>query len=235
MEGAQKQLEIDIGCTQEQLEKYKEQALKSHEYYTQVTTQGKQKWKEILDFEAKDERTDEEDEKLHQIKHSFTAVVSADYQMSKLVPFWGLSPQPGSTHHLQKLSNNIFGIIDHRVENGTVYIFDERAGPKNTDHTASYLLHFLQNMMPSWVTRVHINLDNACSTNKNAFLVSWAMELIQQGKEDFWCISFMIAGHKKFEPDRLTAKAYASSDVFTTLNSLMLCLLLHRQYLMMGH
>ena len=164
-------------------------------------------------------RTDEEEERLRQLKHLFTAVLSVDYQMSKLVPSWGLSPQPGSTYYLQKLSNDILGIIDHRDGSGTLYIFDERVGPKNTDHTASYLFHFLQNAMPTWSTRVHIFLDNACSTNKNASLMSWAMELIQQRKKEFLRISFMVAGHTKFEPDRLfslTAKVYASSDVFTT-------------------
>ena len=42
------------------------------------------------------------------------------------------------------------------------------------------------------------------------------MELVQQGVMDFIRVSFMVAGHTKFEPDRLfsmTAKAYASSDV----------------------
>jgi len=45
------------------------------------------------------------------------------------------------------------------------------------------------------------------------------MEIVQQGLMDFVRISFMVAGHTKFEPDRLfshIAKAYTSSDVFTT-------------------
>ena len=70
-----------------------------------------------------------------------------------------------------------------------------------------------------WLKRVHLFLDNACSTNKNAFLMSWAMELVQQGVVDFIQVSFVVTGYTKFEPDRLfcmTAKAYASSDVFST-------------------
>ena len=218
-EGVQIQLESDVATTQKELEKHKEHALKSHEYYTQVTTECKCKWEEIKDLEVKNGRTEEEDERLGHLKHCFTAVISADYQMSKLVPFWGVSPQPGSTYYLQKLSNDIFGRVDHRERKGTVYIFDERTGPKNTDHTVSYIFHFLQNSMPSWIRRVHVFLDNACSTNKNAFLMAWAMELIQQNKADFLRVSFMVAGHTKFEPDRLfslTAKAYISNDVFTT-------------------
>ena len=132
---------------------------------------------------------------------SYTAVISADYQMSKLVPYWGLSPQPGSTYYLQKLANGILEIIEHREGNRTVYIFDKRWGPKNTDHTVLYLTQFMKNCFPMWLKRVHLFLNNACSTNKNAFLMSWAMELVQPGVMDFIRVSFMVAGHTKFEPD----------------------------------
>ena len=45
------------------------------------------------------------------------------------------------------------------------------------------------------------------------------MEPFLQDKADLIRVSFMVAGHTKFEPDRffsLTAKAYISNDVFTT-------------------
>ena len=167
------------------METHREHALKSRESYIAALAQCKQNWKEITDLETKHSKTDEEEEKLVHLKHCYTAVISADYQMSKLVPYWGLSPQPGSTYYLQKLANDILGIIDHREGNGTVYIFDERLGPKNTDHTVSYLTHFMKNCFPMWLKRVQLFLDNACSTNKNAFLMSWAMELVQQGVMDF--------------------------------------------------
>ena len=66
------------------------------------------------------------------LKHCFNAVVSADYQMSTLLPSWGLhvSPQPGSTYCLQKISNDILGIVDHREGKATVYVFDESGTKK---------------------------------------------------------------------------------------------------------
>ena len=73
--------------------------------------------------------------------------------------------------------------------------------------------------MPQWVKRLHIFLDNASSTNKNAYMIAWALELVQHKKFDFIRISFMIAGHTKFAPDLLfskISKSYNSSDVFTT-------------------
>ena len=99
-----------------------------------------------------------------------------------------------------------------------VYLFDERIGPKNTDHTVSYLTHYLTSL-PDFVRRLHLFLDNASSTNKKCFTMAWAWEMVQQGKFDSICISFMIPGHTKFVPDQLfskIAKIYNKSDMFTT-------------------
>ena len=121
--------------------------------------------------------------------------------MGKLVPYWGESPQPGSTYYYQKLNHDVFGIVNHHATNkSAVYLFDERIGPKNTDHTVSYLTHYLVGL-PDFVCRLHLFLDNASSTNKNCFTMAWAMEMIQQSKLDFIRVSFMIPGHTKFVPD----------------------------------
>ena len=139
--------------------------------------------------------------------------------MQKLVPYWGISPQPGSTYYLQKLSYDLFGIVDHKDESSAVYIFDERVGTKTADHTISYILHYLKSAgkVPSWVTRLHVFLDNAGSTNKNQYLMSSCMELVQHCALQYLRISFMVPGHTKFAPDLLfsqIAKSYYKSDVF---------------------
>ncbi len=59
---------------------------KSHEYYTEVTAKCNQTWKETTDLEGKDERTHDEEDNLAHLKHCYTAVLSANYQMSRLVP-----------------------------------------------------------------------------------------------------------------------------------------------------
>ena len=69
-----------------------------------------------------------------------------------------------------------------------------------------------------WIQRLAIFLENATSTNKNRFLFAWAMELVSSGMISHVHISFMIAGHTKFAPDRLFAtigSAYKVADVFT--------------------
>lgn len=56
------------------------------------------------------------------------------------------------------------------------------------------------------------------STNKNVYRMSWVMEYVGQGFVDYFHMSFMIAGHTKFDVDRAfsaTAKAYNAVDVFT--------------------
>lgn len=74
--------------------------------------------------------TEDQRRQLSAKKHTFTLVLSADYQMQKLVPYWGQSPQPGSTYYLQKLNHDTLGIVNHLTGASHVYLFDERTGPK---------------------------------------------------------------------------------------------------------
>ena len=54
----------------------------------------------------------------------------------------------------------------------TVYLFDEHIGPKNTDHTMSFLTHYWHTISQQqpWIHRLAIFLDTATSTNKNKYL-----------------------------------------------------------------
>ena len=122
--------------------------------------------------------------------------------MCKLVPYWGCSAQLESTYYLQNLNHDVFGIVNHGSGSSAVYLFDERVGPKNTNHTISYLTDFISKL-PSWVWRVHLFLDNTASTNKKNFLMGWAQEMVQQKRLDFFRLLFLIAGHTKFTPELL--------------------------------
>ena len=60
--------------------------------------------------------------------------------------------------------------------------------------------------------------DNAANTNKNRYLFSWGMEMVEQGALDYLHFCFMVAGHTKFAPDLLFAQvsnSYNRQDVFT--------------------
>ena len=161
-----------------------------------------------------------EAQELAKIQHSFTLILDADYQQSKLIPYWGKTAQPGSTYYLQKVSHDVFGIVDHREGCKHITLFDERIGPKNTDHTLSIMQKYIEEVtgLHPWIRRVLVFLDNASNTNKNRYLFSWSMEMIDQKKLDYLRLCFMIAGHTKFAPDRLFAQvsnSYNQQDVFT--------------------
>ena len=84
-----------------------------------VAKQCMTEWKRIQELTTKStQRSTDEDEELAVLKHKFNLVVSADYQMCKLVSYWGLSPQPGSTYYLQKFNHYVFGIVNHATTKG---------------------------------------------------------------------------------------------------------------------
>jgi hypothetical protein len=190
---------------EEDLKQHKDTATKAREYYKAATEKCKSQWSVINRLTNVSRPSRSEREELQSAQHCFTLTISADYQQSKLIPSWGKSEQPGSTYYLQKVSHDILGIVDHSSDESTVYLFDERIGPKNTDHTVSFLTHFWHTVSQQhpWINRLAIFLDNATSTNKNKFLFSWAMEMVSNGKLDHVHISFMIASHTKFAPDQL--------------------------------
>ena len=219
-EGDIRALERERQGLEEELREHKDVATKSRDYYKASKERCMQQWADIMQLTQKSILTSSEKEELERKKHCFTLTVSADYQQSKLVPSWGKTEQPGSTYYLQKVSHDIFGIVDHTEDKSTVFLFDERIGPKNTDHTVSFLTKYWNTVTQChpWVRRLAIFLDNATSTNKNKFLFSWAMEMVSSGKVDHIHISFMIAGHTKFAPDRLFSiigSAYKVEDIFT--------------------
>ena len=76
-----------------------------------VTAQCKNEWDEIVELEKKSTLSDEEKKQLDHLKNTFNLVLCADYQMCKLVPYWGMSPQPGSTYYLQKLNHDILLLL----------------------------------------------------------------------------------------------------------------------------
>ena len=96
---------------------------------------------------------------------------------------------------------------------------DETVGPKNTDHMISYLVHHIMESFPSWVSTVHTYSLIMLVAQINCYMMSEAMELVQQQILDYVRVSSMIAGHTNFGPDKLFSKVtttYARSDVFTT-------------------
>ena len=199
--------------------KHKETASDARAHYRDVTLNCKDEWNTICRLQNTTQRSTSEMQQLEEATNTFCLVLSADYQQSKLVPHWDATAQPGLSYYLQKVSHDILGIVDHRNEKATIYIFDERFGPKSTDHTISFLDSYITQIQIAhpWMKRFCIFLDNAASTNKNKFMLSWCYEMVSQRKADFIRVCFLTAGHTKFAPDRIFASishSYNHSDVF---------------------
>ena len=136
--------------------------------YKATIDKCREQWAKIEQLTKMQVLTRREREDLEGAKYCSTATISADYQQSKLIPSWGKTEQPGSTYYLQKVSQDVFGVVDHSKNNSVVYLFNKRVGPKYTDHTLSFLTHYWNRLRQHhpWIHRLDIFLDNATCTNK---------------------------------------------------------------------
>ena len=119
------QLEKKKEDLERNLQEHRKVARESLQYYHDM----KQRCSEIIELEST-QCSPERKKRLQQLRNTFTLLLSADFQMSKLLPYWGHSAQPSSTYYLQKVSYDIYGIVDHRGDSGHLYLFNETIGPK---------------------------------------------------------------------------------------------------------
>jgi hypothetical protein len=223
-----KSIEAEMDTSEQTLRSHKEEAAAGREYYNTTVLTCTNNWARIMELSSEANPTSDTLSQLVTAQHTFTLVLSADYQQSKLIPHWGRSEQPGSTYYLQKLSFDIFGIVDHRNDEKSIIVFDECIRPKNTDHTISFFSSYISSVVADypWIKRVCIFLDNAGSTNKNRYLFSWGMEFVERHQLDHLRFCFLLAGHTKFSPDRLfslIANEYNREDVFKPEDLRLIC------------
>ena len=187
------------------------------EHYRRQTEQSLSLYRRIEELQKSKSKKGKTE--LRELKGQITFSLSLDWQQSKLTPNWGFSAQPSETYYFRKLSHNIFGIVDHTLEKNAVYVLDERAGgAKNADITISMIDNYLSNHIPSWARHICLFMDNG-ATNKNQFMIQWAMELVERGDYDSIRICFFVPGHGKNDVDRLFSRishAYDHNDVFVT-------------------
>ena len=119
----------------------------AHNFYNKIVARCKEKWARLSTAEGATNTN----------HHTFTLVLSADYQQAKLIPHWGRSPQPASTYYLSRESYDILGIVDHRDDSGHVRLFSETIGPKNTDYTVSLLYRGDRREIPMAGASAHLH------------------------------------------------------------------------------
>ena len=187
------------------------------EHYRQQTKKSLSLYHHIEKLQKRESKADKTD--LQELKGQIIFCLSLDYQQSKLTPHWGFSAQPSETYYLRKLSHNIFGVVDHTLAKTAVYVLDERAGgAKNADITISLVDHYIHQNIPSWARHFCLFMDNG-ATNKNQFIIQWAMELVERCDYDTIRMCFFVPGHGKNDVDRLFSRishAFDHNDVFVT-------------------
>ena len=92
-------------------------------HYVEVTTRASE-WKESFELEKTGSLRDVEKERLVDMKNKFNLLLCADYHQCKLVPYWGMSPQPGSTYYLQKFNHDVFEIVNHGLNSSAIYLMN---------------------------------------------------------------------------------------------------------------
>jgi len=201
------------------LEEHKMDAANELDHYRHQTNKSRELYNHLEELRKKESKSKEEEVQLQELIGQITFTLSLDYQQSKLTPHWGFSAQPSETYYLRKLSHNIFGIVDHTLAKNAVYVLDERAGgAKNADITISSIDHYIHQQIPSWARHLCLFMDNG-ATNKNQFMIQWAMELIERNDYDTIRMCFLVPGHGKNDADRLFSRishAFHNNDVFVT-------------------
>lgn len=200
------------------LQEHRDMAQGCIEEYKRARKSSLDTWKRIRQLQAANGVTAESQMELADLKENFVCVIDADYQMTKLLPYWGYSAQPASTYYKQKLTYDNFGAVVHTDPANFFFLFHEAdVGSKTADHTISCLDRVITSHIPAWVRHVTIVLDNA-QVNKNQFTVGFLGQLVNSGRLQTVRLLLMIPGHTKFSPDEVFARVshtYYNQDVFT--------------------
>ena len=126
-------VEDEIKTLRQENETHQGEANRSHADHVDMTECCSSEWAEIASLKQKATLTDEETVTLDGLKKRFTLVLSADFQVCKLVPYLGYSAQPGSTHLLSSKTQPWCVWCSRPQHLVLSSLFDECVGPKNTD------------------------------------------------------------------------------------------------------
>ncbi len=140
--------------------------------------------------------------------------VSFDY--AQQIHFPNSPQQVGPLYFLAPRKCQIFGVCNEAKCEQVNYLIDENdVAGKGANSVLSMVHHYLDShTLPSQDLFLHA--DNAVGQNKNNFVMQYLCWRTLIGKSSNVKISFMIAGHTKFAPDRffgLLKKTYRRTTV----------------------
>ena len=94
--------------------------------------------------------------------------LSIDAMQNKKYTTFPRYREPAVYYFIKKLTLHLLGVVDEGRKDGRVYLYDDRLGSTNSNHTISALLDMINERLGSrrvlWV-----NVDN-CAVNKNRFV-----------------------------------------------------------------
>ena len=110
--------------------------------------------------------------------------------------------QPGPIYFKTPRKCGIFGIHCEAINKQMNYLIDEAcAAGKGADCVVSLLHHFFENYGLG-ETELQLHCDNCSEQNKNSCLMWYMLWRVLTGRSKSVHVSFLIAGHTKFSPDR---------------------------------
>ena len=97
----------------------------------------------------------------------------------------------------------IFGVCNDGRNQQVIYLIDEAENPgKGADCVISMVHHYLGKYGQN-EKAVYLHADNCTVQNKNNVTIQYLMWCVMTSKNESIELSFMLAGHTKFSPNRL--------------------------------
>ena len=143
-------------------------------------------------------------------------VVHFSFDFAQQIHFPSSPQQVGPLYFLTPRKCQIFGVCSEANSEQVNYLIDENDIPgKGANCVVSMLHHYLETHSHCG-QEILLHADNAVGQNKNNVMMQYLCWRILSGRSQRVKISFMIAGHTKFAPDRffgLLKKCYRKTDV----------------------
>ena len=145
-------------------------------------------------------------------------VIHCSFDFAQQIHFPASPQQVGPLYFLTPRKCQIFGICSEVNAVQVNYLIDENDSPgKGANCVISLVHHYLESKTSTGQHR-SLHADNAVGQNKNNAAMHYLEWRVLSGRNPTIEISFMIAGHTKFAPDRffgLFKKLYRRTSVST--------------------
>ena len=147
-----------------------------------------------------------------------TGPIHVSYDFAQQLHYPNNPQQPGPAYFLTSRKCQLFGVTCEALARQTNYLIDEAdVVGKGANATISLLHHTLE-QSDLKTEQLLLHADNCVGQNKNNATIHYLIWRVMSGRQKSIQLSFMLAGHTKFAPDRffgLIKKVYRRTRVDT--------------------